>query len=187
MSPSAPARPINGLLVLAPSGSGKSVFARKAYGPGTGIPLIDGDDVMAASGLWPDNKQWWKDPALAAAVTGSHVQKLAEVFLRNRDAIVLFNTKMSMVVPTLRRNVVGLDIVFISLPVEQLRKNWETREEMIVAGTSGHSSRPWEEYERALRKQTTEAAILGIPIYKGFDEMASAYKLYVRKKPRASL
>lgn len=80
-----------GLVYLAPSGSGKSRGA--AFGR-----WVDGDPIIHATGGWPKEPMWWKDPALAAHYHHRHATILADYATAN-SVVVMFNGDWPSSVP----------------------------------------------------------------------------------------
>lgn len=168
------------VIIFATSAAGKTHFGQRTYGP-RGIRVVDGDDIIASFKAWPKEKDWWRGPG-ALEAHSRHAQIIAETLRRNRDLVVVFNTRLDVIVPLLRKIVPGLQMFAVDLPDSRIRQNYALRESQIKAGASGHSSRPLEHYLDGARKKREEYAKHKIEVLPSFDAVASKLKLYQRKK-----
>jgi len=78
------------VIIGAPSGTGKTWYITHYTGK---IPVLDGDDVIGAAGLWPpklrDGREWWNDKDINESASEVHI-----AFLRNLpfQGVIFFNT-----------------------------------------------------------------------------------------------
>lgn len=166
------------VIIFATSAAGKSHFSNNSYGP-MGIRVVDGDDTIASLKLWPKEKGWWKLPN-ANEVHQKHAEALVNAHARNRDLVMVFNGKMSVILSLAKLTKVPIDFFYVQVTLAQLKRNWQLREAAVKAGRSGHSSRPWEEYEKGWWKQGQVAAVLKIPVFDSFKAVADHLGLYMK-------
>jgi len=168
------------VIIFATSAAGKSHFSQRSYGP-RGIRVVDGDDIIASFKAWPKAKDWWRGPG-ALEAHSRHAQIIADTLRRNKDIVIVFNTKLDVIVPLLRKVVPDVTMVAVDLPDSRIRQNYALRESQIKAGVSGHSSRPLEHYLEGAKKKREEYAKLKIETFPSFDAVVSKLKLYQRRK-----
>lgn len=166
-------------IIWATSGSGKSHWLANhgVYSPGWGIPLVDGDNVIAAHKAWPKVPRWWRLPN-APEIHALHATIISRLFCRNRDVAVAWWSRLAIVVPVIRRDHPDVEQVLVRIPEDALRRNYEQREELIKAGKSGHSSRSWESYQKGWIDSETDAKRLGLKIFSTFEGAAKALRLH---------
>ena len=173
------------VIIFATSAAGKTHFAQHAFGP-KGVRVVDGDDTVSSIGGWPKAKDWWKDKQLAADTHRRHVEAFSELFRRNKDLVVVFNTNLPVFVEGLRAALGGDDaslmpqMCFINVSEASIRRNYALRESQIRRGVGGHRSRPIEEYLEGRSRKEQEAKALGLALYPDFSAAAKALKLYVK-------
>jgi len=142
------------IIVLAPSGSGKSYAAEKF--PNS---FIDGDVIVASTVGWPPGK-WWELPnALETKIkTWSALYKWTTQF-KEDPRTVLFNVDPSVVDPSV---VSGIWIPNEHIALRNLRYRWEKY-------NSSKNPQPTdlETFRRSARRYRSWSAEWGIPIYGG--------------------
>lgn len=171
------------VIIFAASGVGKSTFAKKAYGP-FGLPVIDGDHVVASAGLWPKEKAWWCKGEAAAAVHRSHGALFARLLSRNVDLVVLFNTRIPDFVRGFDKSwPTGLDrprFYAVVLPANVLTERWFARQEDIERGRTGHSPRPLSEHLNNNERIRVDAGAVCTTVYASLSEAAVDLGLHVK-------
>lgn len=169
-------------LILAPSCSGKTHFTNFAYGS-SGVPLIDGDDVISATVGWIE---WQRaNEAARAKMHRDHAQAILDLFLRNKDASVVFHTDIDVMVPFIKKNASNVKLAFVVLTNGEYARNVALRAAAIARGESSHKQPKDKDVIQAMaayyRKRAPE---LGVTIYPSFVAAARALHLYVSKRYR---
>lgn len=174
------------VLILATSGTGKSWAAQYAYAKLSAIRCIDGDDVIAAHKLWPEDKLWFKnwDSKRKAALHMSHAGVILDTLNRNPDTICVWWTRVSILMEVYRKGSYAAvePPIGVVISESQLHKNWESRERAIKVGESGHSSRTWESYREGLEKSAKEFAHDKVVVYASLREALLSVGAYIRTK-----
>jgi len=76
------------VIILAPSGSGKTYFEKKNR------DVIDGDDIIARTVGWPTEREWWKGPN-NSTIQARNEDEILKYSARHRDMIIVFNGQFS--------------------------------------------------------------------------------------------
>lgn len=106
-------------LILAPSYSGKSYFAKKGF-------WTDGDVVIRDGIGWPKNKTWWKDPVLKAETNDANASQILAHLVRHQSDVVAFNQILTDTqISWFKR--LGIKIIVFVPPQETILENRNRR------------------------------------------------------------
>lgn len=92
------------MLILAPSGSGKSHYVKSPEAKGRGNKIVDGDKLVT----WPKQHRWWEKPKLKERVHESTTSEIAKYIRENPDHVVLWNGDVSLLVRKVRGPIIAV-------------------------------------------------------------------------------
>lgn len=164
-------------LILAPACTGKSHFAKNVKTK-LGIPVVDGDDLISAAGLWPAG-QWWLEPN-AHEVHQGHVIHILSVMAVNPSLVVVFNGQPEMFAKATRRTPAfrgaSIHVTGVVYPRHHYLQTAELRQSTSHGyKPSGQSAADQADamLERYLRA--------GIGVYHSFTDVGRALGLYLKR------